>query len=116
MYAIRSYYAFFLRRMSEKLVRTAYKELRQIRVSTRTEGSLYLFSAQVGAIVKGEPQVIHAEDTVQNAAIRMAQLHIGSLLVQDGNGDIIGIITVITSYSIHYTKLYETPRWDHTTR
>lgn len=84
---------YFLRSMSEKLVRTAYKELRQHRVSTRTEGSLYLFSAQVGAIVKGEPQTIHADDTVQNAAIRMAQLHIGSLLVTDGSGNIIGIVT-----------------------
>lgn len=84
---------YFLRSMSEKLVRTAYKELRQHRVSTRTEGSLYLFSAQVGAVIKGEPQTISAEDTVQNAAIRMAQLHIGSLLVKDSSGEIIGIIT-----------------------
>jgi CBS domain-containing protein len=85
--------AYFLRSMTEKLVRTAYKELRQHRVSTRTEGSLYLFSAQVGAVVKGEPQTISAEDTVQNAAIRMAQLHIGSLLVKDSADEIIGIIT-----------------------
>jgi len=84
---------YFLRSMTDKLVRTAYKELRQHRVSTRTEGSLYLFSAQVGAVVKGEPQTIDAEDTVQNAAIRMAQLHIGSLLVKDSSGEIIGIIT-----------------------
>ncbi|MBI4792672.1 MAG: cyclic nucleotide-binding/CBS domain-containing protein [Deltaproteobacteria bacterium] len=84
---------YFLRSMSEKLVRTAYKELRQHRVSMRTEGSLYLFSAQVGAIVKGEPQTIDAEDTVQNAAIRMAQLHIGSLLVKDAGGEIVGIVT-----------------------
>ncbi|MBU4262780.1 MAG: cyclic nucleotide-binding domain-containing protein [Proteobacteria bacterium] len=85
--------AYFLRSMTEKLVRTAYKELRQHRVSTRTEGSLYLFSAQVGAVVKGEPQTIAADDTVQNAAICMAQLHIGSLLVKDSAGEIIGIIT-----------------------
>ncbi|MFZ5760204.1 MAG: DUF294 nucleotidyltransferase-like domain-containing protein [Thermodesulfobacteriota bacterium] len=85
--------AYFLRSMSEKLVRTAYKELRQHRVSTRTEGSLYLFSAQVGAIVKGEPHTIRADDTVQNAAIRMAQLHIGSLLVTDAAGSVIGIVT-----------------------
>ncbi|MBI5556806.1 MAG: cyclic nucleotide-binding/CBS domain-containing protein [Deltaproteobacteria bacterium] len=84
---------YFLRSMSEKLVRTAYKELRQHRVSTRTEGSLYLFSAQVGAIVKGGPQTIDAEDTVQNAAITMARLHIGSLLVKNGAEDIIGIVT-----------------------
>lgn len=84
---------YFLRSMSDKLVRTAYKELRQSRVSTRTEGSLYMFSAQVGAIIKGEPHTIAATDTVQNAAILMARYHIGSLLVKDGNGEIIGIVT-----------------------
>ena len=84
---------YFLRSMSEKLVRTAYKELRQHRVSTRTDGALYLFSAQVGAIGKGKMYTIDFEDTVQNAAIQMAQYHIGSLLVTDSGGEIIGIVT-----------------------
>ncbi len=84
---------YFLHSMTDKLVRTAYKELRQHRVSTRTEGSLYLFSAQVGAVGKDTIYTIDAEDTVQNAAINMAIYHIGSLLVKDKTGDIVGIVT-----------------------
>ncbi|MCB2183702.1 MAG: CBS domain-containing protein [Desulfobulbaceae bacterium] len=84
---------YFLRSMTDKLVRTAYKELRQHRVSTRTEGALYLFSAQVGAISKGKMYTIAVDDTVQNAAIQMAQYHIGSLLVKNSTGDIVGIVT-----------------------
>jgi CBS domain-containing protein len=84
---------FFLRRMTEKLTRTAYTELRQRGVNPRTEGSLYLFSASTGEIVKGKPQTIAATDSVQRAAQRMAERHIGSLLVQDGSGEIVGIIT-----------------------
>jgi len=85
---------YFLRSMSEKLVNTAYAELRQHRVNPRTESALYLFSAQVGEIVKGKSlYTIPAQDTVRDAALRMADLHIGSLLVEDAEKKIIGIIT-----------------------
>ncbi len=84
---------YFLRSLSEKLVRTAYAELRQHKVSTRTDSALYLFSAQVGDIIKGTLQAINVDDSVQNAAIIMAKFHIGSLLVRDNSGKIIGIVT-----------------------
>ena len=84
---------YFLRSMSEKLVRTAYAELRQHKVSTRTDSALYLFSAQVGDIIKGKLQTINKDDSVQNAAIIMARFHIGSLLVRDSDEKIIGIVT-----------------------
>jgi CBS domain-containing protein len=84
---------YFLRDMTEKLIQTAYTELRQRGVTPRSEGSLYLFSATVREIIKGEPQTIAATDSVQRAAQRMAERHIGSLLVRDGSGEIVGIIT-----------------------
>ena len=85
---------YFLRSMSEKLVKTAYAELRQHKVSPRTESALFLFSAQVGETLKGkELHSIAARDTVKNAATRMAEAHIGSLLVADDQQKIIGIIT-----------------------
>ncbi|MEA3546885.1 MAG: DUF294 nucleotidyltransferase-like domain-containing protein [Thermodesulfobacteriota bacterium] len=84
---------YFLRSMSEKLVRTAYAELRQHKVTVRSESALYLFSAQVGDIMKGNLRTINEDDSVQNAAVLMARFHIGSLLVSDGNGDISGIVT-----------------------
>ncbi|MEW6593788.1 MAG: putative nucleotidyltransferase substrate binding domain-containing protein [Thermodesulfobacteriota bacterium] len=85
---------YFLRSMSEKLVNTAYAELREHKVSPRTESALFLFSAQVGDTLQGkELHTIAAHDTVQNAAARMAEAHIGSLLVADDQQKIIGIIT-----------------------
>ncbi|MFH1019544.1 MAG: DUF294 nucleotidyltransferase-like domain-containing protein, partial [Pseudomonadota bacterium] len=84
---------YFLRSMSEKLVKTAYAQLRQHKIAPRTESALFLFSAQVGDIVKGAPKTIAATDSVQMAAARMAELHIGSLLVHDQEKKIVGIIT-----------------------
>ena len=84
---------YFLRSMTEKLAKTAYTELRQHKLLPRTEGSLVLFNSQVGDFIKGKPRIIKAADTVQQAAISMARLHIGSLLVNDANGKIIGIVT-----------------------
>ena len=84
---------YFLRSMSEKLVKTAYAQLRQHKIAPRTESALFLFTAQVGDIVKGAPKTIAATDNVQMAAARMAELHIGSLLVHDQGKKIVGIIT-----------------------
>lgn len=84
---------YFLRSLSEKLVNTAYAELRHHRVSPRTESALFLFSTQVGTTVKNRPQTITADASVRQAATRMAELHIGSLLVTDSAGEIIGIVT-----------------------
>lgn len=85
---------YFLRDMSAKLVNTAYAELRRHRLSPRTESALYLFSTQVADIVKGKNlYTTVAGASVRDAAARMAELHIGSLLVEDEQGKIIGIIT-----------------------
>jgi CBS domain-containing protein len=84
---------FYLKSFSEKFIRTAYAELRQHRVAPRTEGALYLFSVTVEDIVKGKPHTIKASQSVQEAAIRMARHHIGSLLVTDEKGEVIGIVT-----------------------
>ena len=43
---------FYLRSLSEKMIRTAYAELRHHKVSPRTESALYLFNVQVGEIIK----------------------------------------------------------------
>lgn len=84
---------YFLRSLSEKMVNTAYAELRHHRIAPRTESTLFLFSNQVGDSVKGKPQTIAAEATVRQAAGRMAELQIGSLLVTDSGENIIGIVT-----------------------
>lgn len=84
---------YFLRSLSEKLVNTAYAELRRHRVAPRTESTLFLFSSQVGASIRGKLQTIAADETVRAAAVRMAELRIGSLLVTDPAGKITGIVT-----------------------
>ncbi|OQX19058.1 MAG: histidine kinase [Desulfobulbaceae bacterium A2] len=84
---------YFLRSMSEKLVKTAYAQLRQQKITPRTESTLFLFTAQVGDVVKGAPKTIATSDSVQTAAARMSELHIGSLLVRDDDGKIVGIVT-----------------------
>ncbi|HET98571.1 MAG TPA: cyclic nucleotide-binding/CBS domain-containing protein [Desulfurivibrio alkaliphilus] len=84
---------YFLRSLSEKLVNTAYAELRRHRIAPRTESTLFLFSTQVGSCIKGKPQTIAADQSVRRAASRMAELRIGSLLVTDPGGAIIGIVT-----------------------
>jgi len=84
---------YYLKSMSDKLIRTAYAELRHNKVMPRSEGALYLFSVQVGDILKKQPETISPNETVQEAAIRMAKLHIGSLLVTDEKGEVIGIVT-----------------------
>ena len=85
---------YFLRSMSEKLVNTAYAELRQHKVSPRTESALFLFTAQVSETLKGKQlYTITTRETVREAAARMAEAHIGSLLVADDTQKIVGIIT-----------------------
>ncbi len=85
---------YFLRSMSEKLVRTAYAELRQHKVSPRTESALFLFTAQVSETLKNKNlYTIDTRQTVRDAAARMTEAHIGSLLVADAEQKIVGIIT-----------------------
>ncbi|ADH85657.1 putative nucleotidyltransferase substrate binding domain-containing protein [Desulfurivibrio alkaliphilus] len=84
---------YFLRSLSEKMINTAYAELRHHRVTPRTESALFLFSSQVGSSIKGEPKTIAANESVRRAAGRMAELQIGSLLVTNQAEEIIGIVT-----------------------
>jgi CBS domain-containing protein len=82
---------YFLRSLSDKLVKSAYKELRQHKVTARSDNAFYLFTTQVGDI-KTAPQKIMATSTVQEAAVEMARLGIGSLLVEE-EGKTVGIVT-----------------------
>ncbi len=82
---------FFLRSMSDKLVNSAYAELRHNRATGRAESALYLFTTQIGDI-QTTPRTISSLESVQKAAADMARLHIGSLLVEE-NDKVIGIVT-----------------------
>jgi CBS domain-containing protein len=84
---------YFLRSMSKKLVKNAYAELRQHKVCAKNESSLYLFSVQLNDIIKRKPLFLSSEDSVQNAAILMARMRVGSLLVKGPSKEVLGIIT-----------------------
>ncbi len=84
---------YFLKSFSEKFLRTAYRELRHRNLVPRTEGTLFLFSAKVKDLVRRELELIEAGRPVQEAARRMAEEHIGSLLVSDSDGNVRGIVT-----------------------
>lgn len=84
---------YYLKSFSDDLACTAYAELRTRKASASTGEMLYLFNLQVGDVIKRPPEVIHGSETIQQAAERMSELEIGSLLVQDQGGDISGIVT-----------------------
>jgi CBS domain-containing protein len=86
---------FFLKSFSEKIVNTAYAELRHHKMTRRGDEDLYLFSMQVGDIVKQEPRKVPTDTPIRKAAATMAGYRIGSLLIHEpGNPDnIVGIIT-----------------------
>lgn len=85
---------YYLKSFSEKIVNTAYSELRHHKVSKRSGDDLYLFSVKVGDLVKTLRKV-SSESSIQDAAAHMANFRVGSLLVHDplDEESIVGIIT-----------------------
>ncbi|MCB2227666.1 MAG: cyclic nucleotide-binding domain-containing protein [Desulfarculaceae bacterium] len=84
---------YYLKYLSEHYVGKALTELRQPRAAVSTEGSLYLFSAQVGDVVRRRPEVISAGEPIQRAAGQLTAGRVGALLVADPDGEIVGVVT-----------------------
>jgi len=84
---------YFLRTMSAKLVKGVYAELRQNKIAPRAEGALVLFSAPVEEIAKGSLFTASTKATVKDVAQIMSDNFIGSLLLSDESGAIVGIVT-----------------------
>jgi len=86
---------YYLKSFSEKIVNTAYTELRKHRMGRRGEEELYLFTIKVGDIIKNTPRKVPTSATIQEAARAMAKYRIGSLLIHapEDDEEIVGIIT-----------------------
>ncbi|MBU0675225.1 MAG: CBS domain-containing protein [Proteobacteria bacterium] len=86
---------YYLKSFSEKIVHTAYNELRHHRMNRRNHEDLYLFSVTAGDIVKHKPRKLGTSASVQQAALEMTRKKVGSLLVHldDDPDQIVGIIT-----------------------
>jgi CBS domain-containing protein len=83
----------FFRGLSEGIVDKAYSELRRIKVGMRADESFHLFSRRIRDVIKKPAELISGGETIRNAAKKMTDLEIGSLLVIDSAGDVIGIVT-----------------------
>jgi len=84
---------YYLQKLSEDVVCHVYAELRDRKVRARPQVAFYLFNVEVADIVRRAMAVISGNETVQNAARMMSDLKIGSLLIQDPAGEIVGIVT-----------------------
>lgn len=84
---------YYLKFLSEHYVGKALSELQRPRPVAATEGSLYLFSAQVGDVVRRRPEIVPAGENIQRAAGAMRSARVGALLVSGPDGKIVGIIT-----------------------
>ena len=83
----------YLKSLSQKLVGSAYSELRSRNPVQRSEDNIYLFASKISDIADREPKSVTIGDSIHKAAAQMAELGIGSLLVKNGAGDVAGIIT-----------------------
>jgi len=86
---------YYLKSFSEKVVATAYSELRRHRMGRSGDSNLYLFSIQVGDIVRQAPRTIAADASIREAAAKMAEFRVASLLIHEPGDEeqIIGIVT-----------------------
>jgi len=86
---------YYLKSFSEKVVAAAYSELRRHRVGRSSDSSLHLFSIQVGDILRQEPRKVAADRSIREAASKMAEFRVASLLIHEPSNEeqIIGIVT-----------------------
>ncbi len=83
---------YYLSAISEN-IEPVYSALRQRKISPRAEGALFLFNAGVGEISKGNLFTASAHATVQQVSLLMSEKRIGSILLTDDLGEIVGIVT-----------------------
>ena len=89
-----SFAHYYLKSFSEKLVNTAYRELRHHKISKRSSDDLYLFTITAGELVK-TLRTVSSEVSIQKAADAMSRYRVGSLLIHvpEDPKEIVGIIT-----------------------
>ncbi len=84
---------YYLKSFSNNYIQKSFDELRKEKLSPKTEGSLYLFTVKVNDVIRRKAEIITPAQNVQQAAQRMSEQGIGSLLIKDEYGKISGIIT-----------------------
>ena len=86
---------YYLKNFSEKIVTTAYTELRRHKMGRRGSEELHLFTIQVADIIKDTPRKVPVNTTIKEAARIMTKYRVGSLLLhaRDDREQMQGIIT-----------------------
>ncbi|MCA1742912.1 MAG: cyclic nucleotide-binding domain-containing protein [Desulfovibrionales bacterium] len=84
---------YYLKTFSESYIKKSFAELRKEKLTPKTEGALYLFTVKVNDIIRKRPEFISPVDSIRNAARRMTNMGIGSLLIKDEYGKPAGIVT-----------------------
>lgn len=80
-------------RLSKEVVGEVYEQIRSQKLQPRPEEGLRLFNFPIKEVIKRPMETISADASIQQAAAGMSESKIGSLLVTDANGDVVGIIT-----------------------
>ena len=85
---------YYLKSFSDKVVSTAYAELRRHKWARRGEDDLHLFSVRAGELIK-TMRMVESDVSIQEAAAAMAKFGVGSLLICKPKHpeEVIGIIT-----------------------
>ncbi len=83
----------FSHSLSHQYITKTFDSLRTRRDLVQVDSGLYLFSSRIGDLVHGAAVTAPMGKTVQEAAQIMVRHGIGSLLITDPSGEIIGIVT-----------------------
>lgn len=84
---------FFLKSFCKRYIHSAHSEIDGKEERVKAGNALYLFSQDVGSVMKGTLQTCLPDDTAQAAAQKMAKYRIGSLVVRNAASKVEGIIT-----------------------
>lgn len=84
---------FYLKSFCKRYIHSAHFTLKKKKKRIAEDGGLYLFSQSIGGVTKQALKTCLPTDSVQQAAQKMVQNRIGSLLVKDAKGAVEGIIT-----------------------
>lgn len=84
---------YYLKTITEGYVSKALTRLEHPRARVGSEGTLYLFSAQVGDVIRRRPISISAASSVREAAASMDANKVGCLLITGPQEEYIGLIT-----------------------
>ncbi len=88
-----SFARFFIKALTEGYVDKALSQLERRAPRETTEGTLALFNAQVGDVVRTRPVTAPGDMSVQQAAQLMSERRVGSLLITDQYGREEGVVT-----------------------